>query len=459
MSLEVSPLLAYDTAAYHRGRQDAARAGRPAQPAHQDPRHEGGPAGDHRMRRLRRTGERHAAVLRRPLPRRRGRVPGRRSNAGSARASIPRSARSRRSSCHAGTSRSPDHVPAELKDRLGLAVGLDVYRAYRRLHGLRPACSAWRTPAHARSGCCGRARGPRTPKPPTRSTCTGSPRRSPSTRCPTRRSRRSTTTARWASRCPPTAATATLMLRRFTDAGVDVGALAGRLQGEGAESFVTAWNDLVGRISAQRRLAHLTARPDKESTMATDRPMQLGMVGLGRMGANLVRRLMRDGHRCVVYDVNAHAVRELAGEGARPGRPRWRTSWRSSDRPRAIWLMLPAAVVQPTLDQLVALLDPDDIVIDGGNSYYRDDITRAKQLADRQLHYVDCGTSRRRLGPRPGLLPDDRRRGRAVVRAWTRYSAPSRPARVAPNPRRAGRGTGPRPRATCTAVRTAPATS
>ncbi|MGW5363186.1 phosphogluconate dehydrogenase (NAD(+)-dependent, decarboxylating) [Actinopolymorpha pittospori] len=126
--------------------------------------------------------------------------------------------------------------------------------------------------------------------------------------------------------------------------------------------------------------------------MATDRPMQLGMIGLGRMGANLVRRLMRDGHQCVVYDVNEKAVQELAGEGAR-GTTTLEDFVSALDRPRSIWLMLPVGVVQPTLDQLVGLLDPDDAVIDGGNSYYRDDITRAKQLADRQLHYVDCGTS------------------------------------------------------------------
>jgi 6-phosphogluconate dehydrogenase len=126
--------------------------------------------------------------------------------------------------------------------------------------------------------------------------------------------------------------------------------------------------------------------------MATDRPMQLGMIGLGRMGANLVRRLMRDGHQCVVYDVNEKAVRELADEGAR-GTTTLEDFVAALDRPRSIWLMLPVGVVQPTLDQLVGLLDPDDVVIDGGNSYYRDDITRAKQLTDRQIHYVDCGTS------------------------------------------------------------------
>ena len=113
--------------------------------------------------------------------------------------------------------------------------------------------------------------------------------------------------------------------------------------------------------------------------MTTDKPMQLGMVGLGRMGANLVRRLMRDGHRCVVYDVNAEAVKELEGEG-RDRRPTSLEDFVAKlEKPRAIWLMLPAAIVQSTLEQLMPLLDAEDAVIDGGNSYYRDDITRAKR--------------------------------------------------------------------------------
>ncbi|MEU2622035.1 phosphogluconate dehydrogenase (NAD(+)-dependent, decarboxylating) [Streptomyces sp. NPDC007157] len=120
--------------------------------------------------------------------------------------------------------------------------------------------------------------------------------------------------------------------------------------------------------------------------------MQLGMIGLGRMGANLVRRLMRDGHHCVVSDVNAAAVAELAGEGA-TGADSLQDFVAKLDKPRALWLMLPAAIVDSILDQLVPLLEPGDILIDGGNSYYRDDITRAKRLADKSLHYVDCGTS------------------------------------------------------------------
>jgi 6-phosphogluconate dehydrogenase len=126
--------------------------------------------------------------------------------------------------------------------------------------------------------------------------------------------------------------------------------------------------------------------------MPTDTPMQLGMIGLGRMGANLVRRLMQDGHRAVVYDVTPAAVSQLAGEGA-TGATSLEDFVGKLETPRAVWLMLPAAVVGGTLDQLVPLLEADDTVIDGGNSYYRDDIARAEELAGRGLHFVDCGTS------------------------------------------------------------------
>ena len=126
--------------------------------------------------------------------------------------------------------------------------------------------------------------------------------------------------------------------------------------------------------------------------MATDRPMQLGMVGLGRMGSNLVRRLMRDGHRCVAYDVNADSVNQLEGEGA-TGAGTLEDFVAKLEKPRAAWLMVPAGVVGPTLDQLVPLLEPGDTVIDGGNSYYRDDIRRAKQLAAKDIQYLDCGVS------------------------------------------------------------------
>jgi 6-phosphogluconate dehydrogenase len=120
--------------------------------------------------------------------------------------------------------------------------------------------------------------------------------------------------------------------------------------------------------------------------------MQLGMIGLGRMGANLVRRLMRDGHQCVAFDLNADAVHTLEGEGA-AGATTMTDFVAKLTAPRAVWIMVPAAVVDSTLDALVPLLEPGDIVIDGGNSYYRDDIVRAHRLQEHQLHYVDVGTS------------------------------------------------------------------
>jgi 6-phosphogluconate dehydrogenase len=126
--------------------------------------------------------------------------------------------------------------------------------------------------------------------------------------------------------------------------------------------------------------------------MATDKPMQLGMIGLGRMGANLVRRLMRDGHQCVAYDVNAEAVKTLAAEGA-DGASSIAEFVGKLSRPRNIWIMVPAGIVEPTLSSLVPLLDSGDVVIDGGNSYYRDDITRSALLKEKGLHYLDVGTS------------------------------------------------------------------
>lgn len=126
--------------------------------------------------------------------------------------------------------------------------------------------------------------------------------------------------------------------------------------------------------------------------MATSTPMTLGMVGLGRMGANLVRRLMRDGHSCVVYDLDPQAVKALEDEGAK-GAPTVQELAAALTPPRAVWIMVPAGAVEATLDQLVGSLSAGDIVIDGGNSYYRDDIARAQQLAQRGVHLVDCGTS------------------------------------------------------------------
>jgi 6-phosphogluconate dehydrogenase len=120
--------------------------------------------------------------------------------------------------------------------------------------------------------------------------------------------------------------------------------------------------------------------------------MQLGMIGLGRMGANITRRLMRNGHESVVYDVNADAVNELEAEGA-AGATKLKDFVAKLDKPRAIWVMVPAAIVGRVLDDLVPLLDKEDIVIDGGNSYYRDDIERARTLKEKGIHFVDVGTS------------------------------------------------------------------
>ena len=120
--------------------------------------------------------------------------------------------------------------------------------------------------------------------------------------------------------------------------------------------------------------------------------MQMGMIGLGRMGANMVRRLMKDGHECVVYDVHPEAVDELVGEGAK-GAKTLEEFIQALDGPRVVWMMIPAAFVSDTVEKVAALLAKGDILIDGGNSYYRDDIDRAESLADKGIHYVDVGVS------------------------------------------------------------------
>jgi 6-phosphogluconate dehydrogenase len=116
------------------------------------------------------------------------------------------------------------------------------------------------------------------------------------------------------------------------------------------------------------------------------------MVGLGRMGANMVRRLLKGGHECVVFDMSPKAVSELTAENA-VGSASLADLVKKLKKPRAVWLMVPAAVVDKTIADILAALEPDDILIDGGNSYYIDDIRRAKELAPRRVHYVDVGTS------------------------------------------------------------------
>ncbi len=121
--------------------------------------------------------------------------------------------------------------------------------------------------------------------------------------------------------------------------------------------------------------------------------MQLGMVGLGRMGANLVRRLMRDGHDCVVFDVNPDAVKALVQEGAK-GASSMDEFVAMLDKPRAAWVMVPAGdITESSVRELASRMEADDVIIDGGNSSYRDDIRRAGELRERGIHYVDVGTS------------------------------------------------------------------
>ena len=120
--------------------------------------------------------------------------------------------------------------------------------------------------------------------------------------------------------------------------------------------------------------------------------MQLGMIGLGRMGSNMVRRLLRHGQECVVYDVHAGGGRS-AGQGGATGAASLEEFIAKLKPPRAVWLMVPAAVVDATIDQLAGRLEKGDILIDGGNSYYHDDIRRAAALKPKGIHYVDVGTS------------------------------------------------------------------
>src|SRR5580698_9034595 len=120
--------------------------------------------------------------------------------------------------------------------------------------------------------------------------------------------------------------------------------------------------------------------------------MQLGMIGLGRMGANMVRRLLRGGHQCVVFDRSPKSVSDLVQEKA-GGSSSLAELISKLDKPRAIWLMVPAAAVDETIADLLPHLESGDILIDGGNSYYIDDIRRAKELAAKGIHYVDVGTS------------------------------------------------------------------
>ena len=167
--------------------------------------------------------------------------------------------------------------------------------------------------------------------------------------------------------------------------------------------------------------------------------MQLGMIGLGRMGANMVRRLMRAGHECVAFDVSSAAVQQLSGEGAVSAES-LEDLVGKLERPRAVWLMVPAAIVDQTLDSLVPLLDSGDAVIDGGNSYYRDDIRRAARVSRARPPVRGRWNQRRGLGAGARLLPDDRRpgRGRRAAGPDLRLPRPGR-RRGGANPRPGGR--------------------
>ncbi len=137
--------------------------------------------------------------------------------------------------------------------------------------------------------------------------------------------------------------------------------------------------------------------------MATDKPMELGMVGLGRMGAGIVRRLMKDGHRCVGYDVSAAAVDALAGEGAVPAHS-VQEFVAALSKPRVVWVMVPAGkITDQTIRQFGDALEPGDIIIDGGNTHYLDDIAHAAELREKGIHHVDCGTSGGVWGERRGF--------------------------------------------------------
>src|SRR5260370_31518817 len=142
------------------------------------------------------------------------------------------------------------------------------------------------------------------------------------------------------------------------------------------------------KFSKLARRSFLRNNRDKED----EADMQIGMIGLGRMGANMVRRLIKKGHNCVVFDRSPRAVDDLVKEKA-TGAASLAELVEKLAKPRAIWLMVPAAVVGDTIADLLPHLDAGDILIDGGNSYYVDDIRRAKDLTPRKIHYVDVGTS------------------------------------------------------------------
>ena len=188
--------------------------------------------------------------------------------------------------------------------------------------------------------------------------------------------------------------------------------------------------------------------------------MQIGLVGLGRMGANMARRLIKAGHSCVVTDLSADAVAAMARDGA-TGAGSLEALVAALAQPRVVWVMVPAGeATERTVATLGTLLSAGDIVIDGGNSWFKDDVRRGAALARAGHPLCRCGHQRRRLGRRPRLLSDGRRARPRPSRTSSRSFARWRPARPASR-RRAAATARPAPRtwATCTAVRSARATS
>ena len=188
---------------------------------------------------------------------------------------------------------------------------------------------------------------------------------------------------------PPDAARADEVLAAIAAAGIDVPALAQQLQDSAADSFSASWQALLSRV---RDKTAALARETSSARQDYGDTVQLAMVGLGRMGANLVRRLMADGHECVVFDLDPAAVSALEQEGAL-GASSIEDLVGKLTPPRAAWLMVPAAVTGRTVDAIAPLLEAGDTFIDGGNGFYRDDVARASVLAGRGIDYLDVGTS------------------------------------------------------------------
>jgi 6-phosphogluconate dehydrogenase len=148
------------------------------------------------------------------------------------------------------------------------------------------------------------------------------------------------------------------------------------------------WREQQGQSATSSRILN----QKYQNKLREESRMELGMIGLGRMGSNMVQRLMRAGHHCVVYDVHPEAAQTLVKEGA-VGASSLQDFVKKLSKPRTLWLMVPAAAVDSTLESLIPLLERDDVIIDGGNSYYHDDLRRAADLKPKGIHYVDAGTS------------------------------------------------------------------